>query len=221
MFSPPFADRQQAGEYLAQDLQEYRDQPAVVFGIPRGGVAVGYSVAQILHLPLDVIVPRKIPIPWHPEAGVGAVCADGTLVLNEPLLNQLELTVEGLHHVIESVRHEIIRRTEVYRGDRPLTDLNGKTAIVVDDGLATGYTMVAALLSLKKLNPKELIAAVPVSPRESLHVVQPFADRIICPVVSDHAPFAVGSFYRSFPEMSDEEVADLLSRAQSRLQEAA
>lgn len=220
MFGPPFTTREEAGEKLAQELEEYRGKAAVVFGIPRGGVAVGAAVAARLQLPLDIIVPRKVPIPWEPEAGFGAVTADGTLVLNEQLVKRVGLTQAEIEREAEKVRREVERRTRVYRGDRPFPELADRTAIVVDDGLATGYTMIAALLSLKKAGPKELVAAAPVSPYGSLEAVKPYADRVVCLVVSDSDFFAVASFYREFPEMSDPEVKDLLAQAQPQADES-
>ncbi len=192
---------------------EPRGGRALVLGIPRGGVAVGFSVARALGLSLEVVVPRKVPIPWEPEAGFGAVCADGTLILNEPLVQRIGLTPAEIAREAEKVRLEVVRRTLVYRGERPFPDLTDKTAIVVDDGLATGYTMIAALLSLKKAGAKELVAAVPVSPRDSLEAVRPYADRVVCLEVSDRYPFAVAMYYGEFPEMSDEEVREMLACA--------
>lgn len=206
----PYRDRREAGERLAQRLLEYRGRGAVVLAIPRGGVAVGAPIARALDAELDVIVLRKIPIPWEPEAGFGAVTAQGEVTLNEALVRRLGLSQEQVEREANRVRAEVERRARAYREKRPFPDLGGRPVLVVDDGLATGYTMVAALRSARGRGARELVCAVPVSPRESLDVVRPWADRVVCLMVSDERPFAVASFYREFPEMTDDEVRQLL-----------
>lgn len=215
-----FETRQKAGEELAKKLSEYRGQDVTVLGIPRGGVAVAAPVAEALGATLDIIVPRKVPIPWEPEAGFGAVCADGTLILNEEIMPYVRLTDEQIQHEAEKVRREIERRTRVYRGDRSEPDFHEKTVIVADDGLATGFTMIAALVSVRKAGAREIVCAVPVSPRDALEHVKSYADRTICLEVADFHPFAVAMFYQQFPEMTDDEVKALLEE-KGREQQAA
>jgi len=209
-WQPPYRTREEAGERLAQALAEYRGRHAIVLGIPRGGVAVGAPVARALDAELDVIVLRKIPIPWEPEAGFGAITAEGDVILNEQMVRRLGLTQEVIQRQANKVRAEVERRARAYRGERPFPDLRRRPVIVVDDGLATGYTMIAALRSARSRGAEELVCAVPVSPRDSLEAVRPWADRLVCLVISDEYPFAVASFYRKFPDLSDDEVRELL-----------
>jgi len=207
---PPFRDRLDAGQRLAEALTQYRDRNALVLGIPRGGVHVAKPVAQALHAELDTIVLRKLPIPWEPEAGFGAITAEGDIILNELMVRRVGLTQEMVDRQANRVRAEVERRARAYRGDRPFPDLRGRPVIVVDDGLATGYTMIAALQSARRRGAEELICAVPVSPRDTLEAVRAYCDRAVCLVISDDYPFAVAAFYEQFPDMSDEEVRELL-----------
>ena len=213
MMRTHYKDRRQAGEILAGHLTEYRGRGAVVLGIPRGGVAVGVPIAEALDAELDVIVLRKIPIPWEPEAGFGAVTAEGDIILNEAMVRRLGLSREEIQRQAERVRAEVERRARAYRGDRPFPNLGGRPVIVVDDGLATGYTMIAALRSARLRGAEQLVCAAPVSPADSLEGVRPYADRVVCPLVTTEYPFAVASFYERFPDMSDDEVGELLRGA--------
>lgn len=216
MTQPLYKHRREAGETLAESLAEYRGRNAVVLGIPRGGVAVGAPIARALEAELDVIVLRKIPIPWEPEAGFGAVTAEGDVILNEQMVHRLELTQQQIEREANRVRAEVERRARAYRGGKPFPGLRERPVLVVDDGLATGYTMIAALRSARARGAQELVCAVPVSPRDSLDAVRPWADRVVCLVVSDERPFAVAGFYWEFPDMSDQEVKDLLGAAAER-----
>ncbi len=206
----PFRTRFEAGRALADRLRAYENSDAVVLGIARGGIAVGRALADALRLELQPLVPRKIPVPWSPEMGYGAVMPDGTVVLNDEMVTQLGFTRQEIQHHVEPVVAEVRRRHRVYAGDAEPGRLNGRTAIVVDDGLATGYTMIAALRSVRSREPSRLVMAVPVSPVDSLERVRPEADEVVCLVVSRAYSFAVANFYEEFPDMSDEEVVDLL-----------
>ncbi len=168
------------------------------------------QVAQRLEIPLDVIVPRKIPIPWEPEAGFGAVTADGSLLLNEPLVAQLRLTEAQVRQLAAQVREEVRRRVRAYRGDRRMPDVKGRTVFLIDDGLASGFTMLTAVRSVRREQPGEIVVAVPVSPRRSVKLVEPEVDDLVCLITQERAPFAVASFYRSFPDLSDEQVIGYL-----------
>ncbi len=204
---PFFDDRQAAGRRLAGVLSEaYGGVDGVALAIPRGGVPVALEVAQTLAIPLDVIVPRKIPIPWEPEAGFGAVTADGTILLNEPLVTQLGLTEAEIRRLAAQVQEEVRRRTRAYRGTRPMPDLKGKMTFLIDDGLASGFTMLTAIQSLRRSDPGQIVVAVPVSPRRSVNLVEAEADELVCLIVQETPPFAVASFYASFPDLSDEQV---------------
>ncbi len=207
-----FEDRHDAGRRLAERLLLYRHN-AIVLAIPRGGVPVGYEVARKLGVPLDLIIPRKLPIPSDPEAGFGAVAPDGTVVLNETLVGYLGLSTKEIEGIVGEVLGEVRRRIREYRGDRPFPGLSGKNVIVVDDGLASGYTMIAAVRALKKERPRRVIVAVPCSPGTSVERLEKEADEVVCLAVQPSGPFAVASFYERFPDLSDEEVKSLLSQA--------
>lgn len=213
---PLFPDRQTAGRALAAVLREtYSSVDAIALAIPRGGVPVAFEVALRLEIPLDVIVPRKIPIPWEPEAGFGAITADGTLLLNDPLVAQLGLKEAQIQQLATRVQEEVRRRIRVYRGNRPSPRLKGKTAFIIDDGLASGFTMLTAVHSVRKERPEQIVVAVPVSPRRSVNLVEPEADELVCLIVQESPPFAVASFYTSFPDLSDEQVIAYLQSSNS------
>jgi putative phosphoribosyl transferase len=210
-----FECREDAGQELASEvMRRHAGAEAAVLAIPRGGVPVGMPIAIALSAPLDVIIPRKIPIPWEPEAGFGAVTAEGTIVLNEEMMPLLNLTPEEIRRAADTVRREVERRARVYRGARPPVPVEGRLAIVCDDGLATGLTMVAAIRSLRSHNPSGVLVAVPVAPRSSLQRVAGEADEVICLIEQAGEPFAVASYYHYFPELSDEEVIHALRQVQ-------
>lgn len=204
-----FKDRKDAGKKLADQLaQEPWERPAV-FAIPRGGVPIGCEIARKLRAPLDLIIPRKLPIPYNPEAGFGAVAPDGTVVLNDELVVQLGLEKPHIDSIVMAVLDEVQRRIREYQLGPPL-DPKGRTVIVVDDGLASGYTMIAAVRALKKKEPKKVVVAVPCSPRTSVERLEKEADEVICLTVQEGGPFAVASYYEKFPDLTDGQVlADL------------
>ncbi len=206
-----FQTREEAGRQLAREVaRDHIGADALVLAIPRGGVPVGAPIALELGATLDVIVPRKIPIPWEPEAGFGAVTADGTIVLNEDIMPLLALTPEEIQRAAAEVQAEIRRRTRAYRGDRPPPEVRGKLVVLTDDGLATGLTMVAAIRSLRPSEPQRLMVAVPAAPRHSLQRVAAEADDAICLIEQERPPFAVASYYHYFPDLTDREVIDTL-----------
>jgi putative phosphoribosyl transferase len=207
---PPFRDRADAGRHLAEALAEYRGIDGAILGIARGGIAVGLEVARALGMPLEPVVPRKLPVPHEPEAGFGAITPDGTRVLNHAMLERLRLGETEVDAIADIVLAEVRRRARLYQGARRPLDLQGRVAIVTDDGLATGYTMVAALRSARERGPRELVMAVPVAPTDSLLRVQPECDRTFCLITTARMPFAVAEFYESFPDMSDRQVIALL-----------
>jgi putative phosphoribosyl transferase len=204
-----FANRRDAGERLAAALEDLRNEEVVVLGIPRGGVEVAAVVAETLQAPLDVIIPRKIGAPGNPELGLGAV-ADDVEVLDQHLIRVLNVSEDYLHREIAAQREEIARRASAYRSGRPPVDLSRKVAVVVDDGVATGGTAVAALRWAKAKGAKKVVLAVPIAPREAAHRLQAEADEIH--VLATPEPFfAVGQWYGSFPQVSDARVIELLS----------
>ena len=208
-----FKDRLHAGRELAKKLREYRGRDVIVLAIPRGGVPVAYSIALELDAVLDVIVPRKIPIPWNPEAGFGAVTVDGEIVLNKDLVDRIGLEDDEIKELAGPVIEEIKRRIRIYRGDKKFLDLGGETVIIVDDGLASGYTMLSAIKSVRRRNPEGLVVAVPVSPLSSVNLIEPLVDDFVCLVVEDAFSFAVASFYDEFPDLGDDEVIQYLTLA--------
>ncbi len=210
-----FKDRENAGKMLSRVLKRYEGANAAILAVPRGGVPVGFSVSQELHVPLDVVIPRKLPIPEDPEAGFGAVTADGTVVLNEKLVSQLNLPPKTIDAIIREIRREVERREAVYRQAGPRVDLGGRTVILVDDGLASGFTMLAAIESAKRGGPKRVAVAIPCSPSRSIDLVTPRVDEVYCLIRSEEPIFAVASYYEDFPDLTDEQVVDYLRRAAS------
>ncbi|MHB1456514.1 MAG: phosphoribosyltransferase [Armatimonadota bacterium] len=208
-----FRDRTDAGYKLAQQLLDYKDQNTVVLAIPRGGIPVGYEVAKDIDAEFDIILPRKIPIPWNPEAGLGAMSADGTMVLNEALVRGLGMSDDEIKEAASGVKKEIERQTREYRKDRPTPDLAGKTVILVDDGLASGYTMLAAIESARKYNPKSIITAVPVASKSAVKLIKPRVDKLLVLITGDSLPFAVAGYYLIWQNLTDENVINYLERA--------
>jgi predicted phosphoribosyltransferase len=203
---PPFRDRIDAGRILAESLRDYQHSDAVVFAIPRGGIPVAVKVAEILGSRLDIIVPRKISIPYNTEAGYGAVTEDGAIVLNEPLVKQLKFTRQQIERDAEAVRAEIRRRQAVYRLILSPSCIERKTVIIIDDGLASGYTMAAAIRSMRQQGAGKIVAAAPVASSNAWELIKSAADEVVCPIVSHGYPFAVAGFYRHWHDLTDEEV---------------
>lgn len=208
-----FKDREQAGKELGKKLAEkYLNKDVIILAIPRGGVPVGVCAALELNSDLDLIITRKIQIPWNPEAGFGAVTVNGSIVLNEPLVAQLGLKNEEIKELAEKTIYEIKRRMREFRGDAPPPRIKGRIVIIVDDGLASGYTMVAAVKSVRKEEPEKIVVAVPVSPRRSLKIVEKFADEVLCLIVSDAYMFAVADYYENWYDLTDEDVKNYISK---------
>ncbi|MBI3944641.1 MAG: phosphoribosyltransferase [Armatimonadetes bacterium] len=208
-----FDDRTDAGRRLAEALMEYRGRrDVVVLGVPRGGGVVAYEVACALGAPLDVVVSRKIPAPGNPELAIGAVAPDGSVVMDPMAERYLAVTDDYVQRAVAEEVAEIHRRMEAYRGDRPPVPLEGKTVIVVDDGIATGATVLATLRGLRAQNPKELVLAIPVGPPASIERLAPEADRVVA-LQTPEFFYAVGEWYRDFRQVSDEEVINLLERS--------
>jgi putative phosphoribosyl transferase len=206
-----FADREDAGEQLAKALVDHAGSDSVILAIPRGGVIAGEAVARALGAPLDVVVPRKIGAPGNPELGIGAV-APGVRVLDPRLIQALRVTSEYLEREIAAQGREIERRERAYRRGRPPVEVDGKVAIVVDDGIATGATAVAALRWARAQGASKVILAVPVAPAQALRRMADEADEIV--VLATPDPFmAVGEWYRRFDQTSDDEVVAALARA--------
>ncbi|MDO8567654.1 MAG: phosphoribosyltransferase family protein [Dehalococcoidales bacterium] len=203
---PIFENRYDAGRQLAEKLAEYRKKPVVVMAIPNGGVAVGLQVATALQADLDLIISRKIPLPLAPEGGCGAVTDDGTIILNEGIVKGANLTREQIDDIVSEVKASIRQRSLLYHKDRPLVALRDKTVIVVDDGLASGFTMMAALESVRRRGPRQVIAAAPVGSAIALKNIGILADRIVTCAVGSEQKFYLADFYQYWHEPGDDEV---------------
>lgn len=203
-----FADRRDAGRHLAAALDHLRSRRPVVIAIPRGGVVVGWEVATHLRAPLEVIVPRKLRAPYNPELALGAVAEGGAVYIDEEIARGVGAAY--LEQEIAAQRAEIARRVEVYRGGRPLPPLTEHAAIVVDDGIATGATMVAALRAIRTMGSARLVSAVPVAPPEGVARLAREADEVVC-LAAPPVFHAVGQFYADFTQVSDAEVTALLA----------
>lgn len=206
-----FADRRDAGDHLAAALESLRGEDVVVLGIPRGGVEVAAAVAQALNALLDVVIPRKVGAPGNPELGLGAVAED-VEVLDQHLIKVLNVSEDYLRQEIAAQREEIARRSALYRSGRPPVDLTDKVAVVVDDGVATGGTAAAALRWARAKGAKRVVLAVPVAPGDAVRRLEAEADRVVA-LATPEPFYAVGQWYGSFPQVSDEQVIELLSRS--------
>jgi putative phosphoribosyl transferase len=204
-----FTDRIDAGKRLALALKDFSGKNGVVLGIPRGGVVVGYMIAKALNLPLDVIIPRKIGAPDNPELAIGAVAEDGTAILDGNLIKYLGVSQEYVTEETERQKQEIVRRLKLYRQDTSYLNLRGLDVIVVDDGIATGSTMKAALASVKNRGAASITVAVPVGPPSTIEELKKMSDRVVCPYKPEFFQ-AIGEFYADFSQTSDEEVLRLL-----------
>jgi predicted phosphoribosyltransferase len=208
---PYYADRHDAGRTLATHLSHYQHQPnLLVLALPRGGVAVGYEVAQALHAPLDVFVVRKLGFPGHEEYAMGAIASGGIRVMNP--LPGFTVPPDALAAVLAKEQAELLRREQLYRAQRPPLHIAGRTVILVDDGLATGATMRAAAVAVRQQHPARLVVAVPVGARDSCDSLSDVADEVICPAMPE--PFhALSLWYDAMPQASDDEVRSLLQKA--------
>jgi putative phosphoribosyl transferase len=205
-----FADRRQAGRQLARRLSPYADDPRVlVLGLPRGGVPVAYEVARGLHAPLDVFLVRKLGFPGQRELAMGAIASGGVRVLNEDLVRRLGITEAVIEDVAHLEEAELRRREDAYRGDRPAPDVGDRTVIVVDDGLATGSTMAAAVTALRARSPARVVVAVPVAAAATCEDLRHLADEVVC-VATPEPFYAVGAWYDDFSPTTDDEVRALL-----------
>jgi putative phosphoribosyl transferase len=207
-----FRDREEAGRLLAERLREYAGEAPVVLALPRGGVAVGYEIARALDAPLDVMMVRKLGVPWHPELGMGAIAEGGAVYLNRDVLAEAELDPEELQGVIASEARELERRVQRYRGGRPPPELKGRTVILVDDGLATGGTARAAIRALRDFGARRIILAVPVAASQTTELLRPEVDALVA-VQEPSNLWAIGNWYEDFHQMTDEEVLVLLDQA--------
>ncbi len=210
--SRPFRDRVNAGKVLAEHLRKYTGRPdVIVLALPRGGVPVAYEVARALGAPLDVFIVRKLGVPGHEEYAMGAVASGDVRVVNEDVIRGLGLNDVAIERVAARELAELNRRERLYRGDRQEPDLKGRTVILVDDGLATGSTMKAAVKALRARGPARIVVAVPIAAADTCEALRREVDEVVCAVTPE--PFhAVGLWYDDFRQTSDEEVHDLLAK---------
>lgn len=208
MYNPPiFKDREEAGRKLAEEIEKLELEDPVVLAVPAGGVPVGKEVASVLDAPLDLMIVRKIKIPWNPEAGFGAVSPDGETILNPEITPTLGLSDEEIEKLAQGTLKEVKQREKLFRGKRPKPDLENKTVILVDDGLATGYTMLAAVKSVRKKNPKKVIIAIPTASGGAVELLKPEVEQLISLYTHPAGEsFAVASSYREWYDLTDKEV---------------
>ena len=213
-----FTDRIDAGKKLALELKDFSGKKGIVLAIPRGGVVVGYMIAKSLNLPLDLIIPRKIGAPDNPELAIGAVAEDGTVILDEKLISYIGASQEYVKAETERQKREIERRLKLYRQDVSYPSLMGLDVIVVDDGIATGSTMKAALASVKNRGAVSVTVAVPVGPPSTIEELNKIADRVVCPYTPEFFQ-AIGQFYVDFSQTTDKEVIELLKESKRNFEQ--
>jgi|SRR3989344_5149357 len=206
-----FENRRRAGRRLGESLKKYKSESPVVLAIPRGGVVVGYEVAKILKAPLDVIISRKVGVPFQEELGMGAVAEGGVEILDKALIKGMRIPKKSVDEVIAKEKKEIERRRSLYRGNKPIVNIENRIVILVDDGLATGVSARAAIKSLKKLKPKKIIFAAPVCAKESAENMRSLVDEFFC-LLTPSGFSSVGLWYQNFEQVEDEEVKELLSK---------
>ena len=209
-----FRNREEAGELLAQELVAFRNDPdAILLALPRGGVTVGYQLSLALHLPLDVLITRKIGAPGNPEYALGAVSETGAVYWNQEALSGLSLSDRDLATAVQVQQKEVSRRVALYRQGRPFPHLKDRTVIIVDDGLATGATFFASVATVRQARPRRIIGAIPVGPRSTIQEARSLVDQLV--VLRVPEPFyAVGNFYRDFEQVEDREVLQYLNLAE-------
>ncbi|MFJ1269728.1 phosphoribosyltransferase [Legionella lytica] len=210
-----YANRQQAGQVLADLLHDYAGKEhSIILALPRGGVPVAYEIAVKLSLPMDIFIVRKLGVPGHEEYAMGAIASGGVVVFNEEVVQGLHINSDAIEDVLQKEERELERREQVYRANKAMLQLSEKTVILVDDGIATGYTMRAAIAALKQQNPAELIVAVPVAARSTCAEMADLVNKIICPLQPANF-YAVGLWYDDFSQTSDEEVMHLMTTLSS------
>ncbi|WP_455230645.1 phosphoribosyltransferase [Geopseudomonas aromaticivorans] len=212
----PIPDRVAAGKTLARLLDAYRNQPdTLVLALPRGGVPVAWEIARELALPLDLMLVRKLGMPGHEEYAMGAIASGGVRVLNEEALRSGRVDPATIERVTERQKSELERRDHLYRGNRPYPELQGRQVLLVDDGLATGSTMRAAVQAVRQQAPARIVLVAPVASTDAIAMLRPLVDEVVCPLVPD-ALSSIGEWYSDFGQTSDEEVQALLRQAWAR-----
>ncbi len=211
-----FENRHDAGRQLAAELHDYEKRPVVVLAIPNGGVPLAVELANALKADLDLVICRKISMVLNPGAGFGAIADDGTIILNEEAISRMGLNRRQIEYDATRVKADIRQRSILYRSNRPLLRLNGKTAIIVDDGLASGFTMMAAVESVRHRHPSEIVVAVPVAAVKALKQLEKVADKVVACATAYMTDYHISDFYRYWPDLSDDEVIRYLEQWQTR-----
>jgi putative phosphoribosyl transferase len=205
-----FEDRGHAGKLLAAELLAYKGTDSMVMAIPTGGVPVAVEIAETIDLPLDLLIVRKLQDPYNPEAGFGAASPNGTVIVNKTLVSQLGLTEQEIDRQVKKTMETIRKRNQLFRGGRPFPQVENKTVIIVDDGLASGHTMMAAIRFIKKAKPAKIVVAVPTGAKKTVDLVLPEVDEMVCLNIRGVAPFAVADAYANWYDLDDDEVLALL-----------
>jgi putative phosphoribosyl transferase len=212
-----FHDRAEAGRLLAEKLMAYANRQDIrVLALPRGGVPVAFEIAKALRAPLDVFLVRKLGVPGHEELAMGAIASGGIVVHNDEVIGNLDISSQEIDTAVAREQQELERRERLYRGDRPFPDLHGCTVILVDDGLATGATMRAAVVAVRQHHPAHSVIAVPIAAPDICEALSTQVDEIICAITPDPM-YAVGLWYEHFDQTTDDEVRELLTQARSQL----
>jgi putative phosphoribosyl transferase len=212
-----FHDRAEAGRLLAEKLMAYANRQDIrVLALPRGGVPVAFEIAKALRAPLDVFLVRKLGVPGHEELAMGAIASGGIVVHNDEVIGNLDISSQEIDTVVAREQQELERREHLYRGDRPFPDLHGRTVILVDDGLATGATMRAAVAAVRQHQPAHSVIAVPIAAPDTCEALSTQVDEIICAMTPDPM-YAVGLWYEHFDQTTDDEVRELLAQARGQL----
>ena len=212
-----YKSREQAGEVLAEQLVKLNLKKPYLLAIPRGGIQVAEAIADQFKIPINTLVVKKLPIPDNPEAGFGAIAGDGSRVLSEETVSYLRLPQEEIDFIANKVIQEIKHRIEAYGKINP-EEVKGSDAIIVDDGVATGYSMIAALKSVRSMNPASITAAVPVSSQQAFLKLSKYADNVICPMVKGTYFFAVANYYLEWFDLSEEQIKSILNRYRNKYQ---
>lgn len=208
-----YVDRTAAGKILAKELESYAHRSdIIILALPRGGVPVAFEIAKVLLVPLDVFIVRKLGVPGHEELAMGALAMNNVTVFNEDVIKDLSISKEAIDQVINEETQELKRREKMYRDNKPFPTLKGKTVILVDDGIATGATLRVAIKALHQFKPVSIIVAVPVAAITTCKNIETLVDKLICPLKSENF-YAVGQYYDTFSQTTDEEVYQLLKEA--------
>ena len=207
-----FRDRDHAGKVIGEMIQADNFENAILLAIPAGGVPVAMAAAKQTGIPAEIATVSKITLPWNTEAGYGAIAFDGTMRLNDAMLPHLNLTDRQMREGINATRKKVMRREQMLRGEGAFPSLSGKTAIIVDDGLASGFTMFCAIDAVKNAGASQIVVAVPTAPLRTIRAVEKLADRVYCPNIREGGSFAVADAYENWYDLSDQEILEILKR---------